>query len=94
MLGYLKKHALLRNLLIDILCAGAALVVFALFHHVLPRNGTSLGMVSSRESVDADHALIGAVEDRDGGGAGTRRPVVAKQNIAGLDVSMDKSQRM
>ena len=45
MLGYLKKHALLRNLLIDILCAGAALVVFALFHHVLPRQQESLGIV-------------------------------------------------
>ena len=43
----MKKHPVLRNLLIDILCAGLALVVFALFHHVLPRKQESLGIVIS-----------------------------------------------
>ena len=28
-----KKHVVIRNLLIDICCAGIALTVFALFHH-------------------------------------------------------------
>ena len=41
----MKKHPVLRNLLIDILCAGLALTVFALFHHVLPRQEESLGIV-------------------------------------------------
>jgi len=41
----MKKHALIRNLLIDLLIAGLALVVFALFHHVLPRQQQSLGIV-------------------------------------------------
>ena len=32
----IKKNRVLRNLLIDAVCLGVALVVFALFHHVLP----------------------------------------------------------
>ena len=40
-----KKHSVLKNLLIDLICAGLALVVFALFHHVLPRQQQSLGIV-------------------------------------------------
>ena len=41
----MKKHPVLRDLLIDLLCAGLALVVFALFHHVLPRQQQGLGIV-------------------------------------------------
>ena len=41
----MRKHPVLRNLLIDLLCAGMALVVFALFHHVLPRQQQGLGIV-------------------------------------------------
>ena len=41
----MKKHRILRNLLIDLLCAAVALVVFALFHHVLPRPQQSMGIV-------------------------------------------------
>lgn len=40
-----KNHPILRHLLIDVLCAGIALVIFALFHHVLPRQQQSLGIV-------------------------------------------------
>ena len=43
----MKKHRVLRNLLIDIICAGLALVVFALFHHVLPRQQQGLGITVS-----------------------------------------------
>ena len=43
----MKKHRILRNLLIDIICAGLALIVFALFHHVLPRQQQGLGIVIS-----------------------------------------------
>ena len=42
---HMKKHLVLRNLLIDIVCAGSALVVFALFHHVLPRQQQSMAIV-------------------------------------------------
>ena len=41
----MKKHPVLRNLAIDVLCAGLALIVFALFHHVLPRKQEGLGIV-------------------------------------------------
>ena len=41
----MKKHALIRNMLIDLLITGVALVVFALFHHVLPRQQQSMGIV-------------------------------------------------
>ena len=41
----MKRHSVLRNLLIDLICAGLALVVFALFHHVLPRQQQGLGIV-------------------------------------------------
>ena len=41
----MRKHRVMRNLLIDLVCAGLGLVVFALFHHVLPRQQQSLGIV-------------------------------------------------
>ena len=41
----MKTSRVLRNLLIDITCAGLALTIFALFHHVLPRSQQSLGVV-------------------------------------------------
>ena len=43
----MKKHPVFRNLLIDLVCAGLILIVFALFHHVLPRQQQSLGIVIS-----------------------------------------------
>ena len=41
----MKKNPVFRNLLIDLICAGLALVIFALFHHVLPRPQQSMGIV-------------------------------------------------
>ena len=41
----MKKKRVLRNILVDLVCAGLALTVFALFHHVLPRPQQSLGIV-------------------------------------------------
>ncbi len=43
---------ILRNILIDAVCAGLALVVFALFHHVLPRKQQSLGIVITNPYLD------------------------------------------
>lgn len=40
-----QKHPILFNVLIDVALTVAALVVFALFHHVLPRQQESLGIV-------------------------------------------------
>ena len=44
---YMKKHPVLRNILIDLMCTGLVLIVFALFHHVLPRQQQGLGIVIS-----------------------------------------------
>ena len=41
----MKKHRVLRSILIDLVCTGLALTAFALFHHVLPRQQQSLGIV-------------------------------------------------
>ena len=43
----MKGKRVLRNLVIDLICAGIALTVFALFHHVLPRQQQGLGIVIS-----------------------------------------------
>ncbi len=43
----MKKHPVLRNILIDLMCTGLILIVFALFHHVLPRQQQGLGIVIS-----------------------------------------------
>ena len=39
-----RKHRIIRNLLIDAMAAGLALTVFALYHHVLPREQESLNL--------------------------------------------------
>ncbi|MBR1685561.1 MAG: phosphodiester glycosidase family protein [Clostridia bacterium] len=41
----MKKHSTWKKVLLDILLTGVALVVFALFHHVLPRRQESVGIV-------------------------------------------------
>ena len=57
----MRKHPVVRNLLIDILCAGLALVVFALFHHVLPRQEESLGIVISNPAASSDGENTGSL---------------------------------
>ena len=43
-----KKHRIIRNLLVDAAAAGLALTVFALFHHVLPREQESVNVQTVR----------------------------------------------
>ena len=43
----MKRKLVLQNILIDIICTGLALVIFALFHHVLPKKQEGLGIVIS-----------------------------------------------
>ena len=50
----MKKHRVIRNILIDLVCTGVVLVVFALFHHVLPRQQQSLGIVISNPNQTVD----------------------------------------
>ena len=57
----MRQHPVVRNLLIDILCAALALVVFALFHHVLPRQEESLGIVISNPAASSDGEDTGSL---------------------------------
>ncbi len=62
----MKKHLILRNILIDALCAGLALTLFALFHHVLQRPQQGLGIVISnpyQKDNTSDGAFISLPED-------------------------------
>ena len=43
-----KKHRVIRNLLTDAIIAGLVLVVFAMFHHVLPREQQSLNLQTEK----------------------------------------------
>ena len=58
-----KKHSVWKNLLIDILCAGVALVVFALFHHVLPQPQESLGIVITNPYQNKDGSSLALPEN-------------------------------
>ena len=51
-----KKHHVIRNLLTDVLIAGLVLVVFAMFHHVLPREQQSLNMQTAKPVQAAETA--------------------------------------
>ena len=63
----MKKHPVLRNILIDLVCAGLALVLFALFHHVLPRQQQSLGIVISNPYQTEKDTGAGLSPDMDPG---------------------------
>ena len=54
----MKKHPILRNFLIDAVCAGLALVVFALFHHVLPREQQPLQITVPITADSAEKASV------------------------------------
>ncbi len=65
----MKNDRILRNILIDIACTGLALILFALFHHVLPRQQEGLGIETqsayrtetAESSVRADTEEIGKI---------------------------------
>ena len=62
-----KKHVIRRNLLIDVTCAGIILVVFALFHHVLPREQQSLNIVIQNPKQGASASAAGTAAAVTGG---------------------------
>ena len=61
----MKKHVVLRNILIDLVCTGVLLVIFALFHHVLPRQQQSLGIVINNpyRTDDTDNSTSHSLPD-------------------------------
>ena len=75
----MRKKRIWRNILIDILCAGLALVVFALFHHVLPRQQQSLGIVITNPYATAAPA--------NGAGAALPDDLLLLASAGGSDVS-------
>ena len=73
-----KKRRIWRNILIDLGCTGIALVVFALFHHVLPRQQESIGIVSvvqaEAETEEKTEENVQASEEPDATAAPTAEP--------------------
>ena len=57
-----KKHPTIRKLLLDAAAAGLALMVFALFHHVLPRAQQSLNVQTIRP-VQAEETAVPETEE-------------------------------
>ena len=58
-----KKGGVWKNLLFDLVCAGVALTIFALFHHVLPREQQSLGIVIPNPYQTTDNSSLALPED-------------------------------
>ena len=63
-----KKHPMIRKLLLDAAAAGLALMVFALFHHVLPRAQQSLNVQTIRP-VQAEETAVPEKEEAKAGEA-------------------------
>ena len=57
-----RKHPVIRKLLLDAAAAGLALMVFALFHHVLPRAQQSLNVQTIRP-VQAEETAVPETEE-------------------------------
>ena len=57
-----RKHPMIRKLLLDAAAAGLALMVFALFHHVLPRAQQSLNVQTIRP-VQAEETQVHETEE-------------------------------
>ena len=57
-----KKHRVIRNLLLDAAAAGLALMVFATFHHVLPRAQQGLNVQIVRPDSTAETAAAKTAE--------------------------------
>lgn len=67
-----KKHPVIRKFLIDAAVAGTALVAFALFHHVLPREQQSLNVQTVNPTAQAVTETAAEVKEE----AETFRPEV------------------
>ena len=59
----MRKHPVIRNILIDLICTCLALAAFALFHHVLPRQQQSLGIVIPNPNATAQPENSSSVMD-------------------------------
>ena len=58
----MEKKRVIRNLLLDATAAGLVLMIFALFHHVLPREQQSLNMRTAKPAETRMGSGKGSVE--------------------------------
>ena len=72
-----KKHPMIRKLLLDAAAAGLALMVFALFHHVLPRAQQSLNVQTIRP-VQAEETQVHETEEAKAGETQNEERTAAK----------------
>ena len=73
----------------DLLIFGIALVVFALFHHVLPRHEQSVGLVSSRDSAGNDVIAVNDLDAREASDGDTVAEVDLS-SLTGEDLSFSE----
>ena len=73
------KHPAIRQLLIDITAAGTALVVFALFHHVLPREQQSLNVQIVNPSAAVTETVAAADPEETEAAAAEEVPEAAEE---------------
>ncbi len=73
----------------DLLVFGIALVVFALFHHVLPRHEQSVGLVSSRDSAGDDVIAVNDLDAREAS-EGDGEAEVDLSSLTGEDLSFSE----
>ena len=72
-----------RNLVIDLLLTGAALVLFALFHHVLPRQQESIGIVIPNPNASVvEETVTGRLENMELLAAGPTSGIVSDTGIS------------
>ncbi len=72
-----------RNLLIDILLTGVALVIFALFHHVLPRQQESVGIVIPNPyGAVQEESVTGSVRDMEWIAAGPTTGIISDTGVS------------
>ena len=85
---------ILRNLLLDLLAAGLALTVFALFHHVLPRKQESLNIqiaAPSGKTVEGDEAATAVPTEEPEAVSGTEAAAAAETESSGISADAEQA---
>ena len=85
---------ILRNLLLDLLAAGLALTVFALFHHVLPRKQESLNIqiaAPSGKTAEGDEAATAVPTEEPEAVSGTEAAAAAETESSGISADAEQA---
>ena len=86
---------IVRNLLLDLLAAGLALTVFALFHHVLPRKQESLNIQTAApagKTAEGNEAAAAVPTEEPETISGTEETVTAAAETESSGISADAEQ--